>query len=159
MGNGRIYVAGVQAVAVSAAQDILSLLASSTVPLEILNWGVGQTSDFGDANDEGLRLRERRGMTTVGSGGTTPSIVPADRLHNRTTATAVCRANDTTAASGGTIDELPEIGWNIRSSSWIYMPVPDRTFTVDVSTRWALNLPAAPLDGITLSAWVMWREL
>lgn len=154
---GRVYTSVFQAVAVTAAQDLLSLLASASVPLKLISARIGQSSDAGDAQDELLRVRIRRGMTTVGSGGTTPAMNAVDPVLGGT-ATATCRANDTTAASGGTIVEMLEDTFNVRSG-WIYMPVPEERIICAVSTRLAINLVAAPTDSLTMSGTIVWEEL
>lgn len=157
MMDSRVFTSVFQGVSVSAAQDLLSLLASSSVPLKLISARIGQSSDFGDAQDELLRVRIRRGMTTAGSGGSAPSMYDVDKRRNATSS-ATCRANDTTAASGGTIEELYEETFNVRSG-WIYMPTPEERLVCAVSTRIAINLPAAPVDPLTLSGEICWMEL
>jgi len=159
MGHGRIYTSVFQAVAVTAAQDLLSLLATSTAPLELIYASISQSSDAGDAQDELLRIRIRRGMTTVGSGGSAPAMSPTNPRETLAAASATCRANDTTAASAGTIVEMLEETWNVRSGPWIYFPAPEARIHCDISTRVAINLPAAPADSLTMSGTIIWREL
>ena len=156
--QGRVFTSVFQAVAVTAQQDLLSLLASSSVPLELIYASITQSSDAGDAQDEMLRVRIRRGMTTVGSGGTTPAMNPADPVNALVAATATCRANDTTAASAGTIVEMLEEAFNVRAG-WIYMPVPEARIVCNVSTRIAINLVTTPADSLTMSGTIIWREL
>lgn len=153
---GRVYTSVFQAVAVTAAQDLLSLLATSTQRLRVLEFRLGQSTDFGDAADELLRIRFRRGMTTVGSGGTTPAMNPADP-RELIAATATCRANDTTAASAGTIVEMMEECFNVRAG-YLWVPTPKCELIIDISTRGAFNLPAAPADSLTMSGSITWQE-
>jgi hypothetical protein len=153
---GRLFTSCFQAVTVSAAQDLFALHASSTVPLLIHSCVIGQSSDFGDAQDENLRIRIRRGMTSNGTGGTTPAMNPVD-AREATAATATCRANDTTAASGGTIVEMWEETFNVRAG-YVWLPTPAMQLTCAVSTRIAFNLPAAPADALTMSGTIVWEE-
>jgi hypothetical protein len=153
---GRLYTSVVQNVAVTAAQDVLSLLASAAVPLKLHYFSLSQSSDVGDAAEELLRIRIRRGMTTVGSGGTTPAMNPVSVLES-VAATATCRANDTTAASAGTIVELWEECWNVRAP-YIWLPTPEMRLSCNVSTRIAFNLPSAPADSLSVSATIVWEE-
>lgn len=153
---GRLYTSCFQAVAVTAGQDLLSLLATSTVPLKIHYFSCGQSSDAGDAQDELLRIRFRRGMTTVGSGGSAPAMNPLD-VRELTAATATARANDTTPASIGTIVEIWEECFNVRSG-YIFMPTPELRPTIGISTRGAFNLPSAPADSLTMSGTIVWEE-
>jgi hypothetical protein len=151
-----MYSATFQAVAVTAAQDLISLLASSTVRIKLHAAYIGQSSDAGDAQDEFLRIRIRRGMTTVGSGGGT--FTPVDLGLTGTAAASTARINDTTAASAGTILEIHEECFPVRGG-WVYMPTPDMRPICEVSTRIAINLPAAPADSLTMSGTVYFEEL
>ena len=153
---GRLYTSVWQAVAVSAQQDLCSLLASASVPLKLHYISISQSTELGDAAEEQLRIRIRRGMTTVGSGGSAPAMNPVSVLES-VAATAVCRANDTTAASGGTIAELWEECWNVRTP-FIWVPTPACQLTCAVSTRIAVNLVSTPADSITMSGTIVWEE-
>jgi hypothetical protein len=151
-----MYSAVFQGVAVTAAQDLISLLATSTVKIKIHAIFIGQSSDAADAQDELLRIRIRRGMTTVGSGGGT--VTPVDLALTGTAAVSTARINDTTAASAGTILEIHEECFNVRGG-WAYVPTPDMRPICDVSTRIAVNLPAAPADSLTMSGTMYFEEL
>ncbi len=153
---GRFYTSVFQAVAVTATQDLLSLLAPSGTIIKVHYFSCGQSSDAADAQDEMLRIRIQRGMTTVGSGGTTPAMNPVE-AQNTMAALATCRANDTTAASGGTITQIWEECFNVRSG-YVWMPPPGLQPTVAVSTRLAFNLVAAPADSLTMSGTIVWEE-
>lgn len=153
---GLMYSAVFQAVAVTAAQDLLSLLTTAACPIKVHYFSCGQSTDVGDAAEEILRIRIQRGMTTVGSGGTTPAEVPL--LRGGRTALADARANDTTAATGGTIEQVWEEVWNVRSP-YIWMPTPAMQVDCGVSMRIAFNLVAAPADSLTMSATIVWEEL
>lgn len=154
---GRLYTSCFQAVAVTALQDAMSLLAASGCALKVHYFSLGQSSDSGDAQDELLRIRFRRGMTTVGSGGSAPAMNPVDAT-NTTAATATCRANDTTPASAGTIVEMTEECFNVRAG-YVWMPTPAMQITIAPGTRGAFNLPAAPADSLTMSGTIIWEEL
>lgn len=151
-----VYTVVFQRVAVTAAQDLFLLVTSSTVPIEILRCEIGQNSDFGDAQDELLAIRHRTGMTTNGSGGSTPTPNPT---HGTTAASGVtAHANDTTASSAGTILEAYESDFNVRSG-YLWVMTPEERIVVAASSKWALNLPAAPADSLTMSGTVVYREL
>jgi len=153
---GRMYTAVFQAAVVTAAQDLISLLATSTVRIRLHAVFIAQSSDAGDAADEQLRIRIRRGMTTAGSGGGTAT--PVDIHSTGTAATATARINDTTAASAGTITEVHEECFNVRGG-WAWIPTPEMRPICEVSTRIAINLPAAPVDPLTMSGTVYFEEL
>jgi hypothetical protein len=150
-----VYTGVFQRVAVTAPQDLFMLLTSSAVPIEVLSIRISQSSDFGDAQDELLPVRFRTGMTTNGSGGSAPT--PTKTAQGDAAATATLRVNDTTASSGGTILELWEDCFNVRGG-FVYMPLPDERFLTGVSARFAVNLPTAPADSITMSGTITWKE-
>ncbi len=153
---GRMYTATFQGVAVSVAQDLISLLATSTTKIRLHACYIGQSSDAADAQDEMLRIRIRHGMTTVGSGGGT--FTPVDLHRTGTAAGSTARINDTTAASAGTITEVHEECFNVRAG-WVYIPPPDMRPICDVSVRIAVNLPAAPADPLTMSGTLYFEEI
>jgi len=69
----RFYTAQFSAVAVTAAQDFFEITAPSGAVIRVHEWEIFQTSDFGDAQEEILRIETVRGVgsTTSGSGGVT----------------------------------------------------------------------------------------
>jgi hypothetical protein len=147
------------AVAITAAQDLVYLASSSTIPLRILRIEIGQNTEVGDAQDESLRVRFRRSMTTVGSGGS--SITPAKygSITADPAASFTARANDTTAASGGTIEEIFDgMQWNVRNG-YIWLPTPKEELLIPVSTKFAFNLPTAPADSVTTSVTMLVEEM
>jgi len=153
---GRVYTAVFQAAAVSAAQDLFMLLASSTVPIKIHAIYIGQSSDAGDAQDELLRITLKRGMSTSGSGGSTPTPVALNPGDPASGVTA--HANDTTASSGGTIVVLDEQCFNVRAG-YVYVPTPEARPVVPAGGRLAVNLPTAPADALTMSGTIYFEEL
>ncbi len=154
---GRFYSSVFQAVAVTAQQDLLSLLAPAASIIKVHYFSCGQSSDAGDAQDELLRIRIQRGMTTVGSGGTAPAMNPIE-AQNTMAALATARANDTTAATAGTITQIWEECFNVRAG-YIYMPTPELRPTIAVSTRLAFNLVTTPADSLTMSGTIIWEEM
>jgi hypothetical protein len=152
---GRRYTAVINAVAVSAAQDLFALKTSANVPLILHECRIGQTTDKGNAAEEILRVRILRGTTTLGSGGTTPTPQPADPGD----AAAVCttHVNDTTPSSAGTQVTLLEDTFNDRAG-WLYVPVPEDRFLCPVGTIISINLPTAPANSITVSATLIFEE-
>lgn len=152
MPYGVVYRVTFDRVAVTAAQDLFLLITASGVPIEILSIDIDQSSDFGDAQAEGGAVRMRQGMTTNGSGGSTPTPVGPG------TASTTAHANDTTASSAGTIVEWEDLAFNWQSGfHWRATPV--EQMPVPASAKWALNLPVAPADSLTVSGVVRFREL
>ena len=154
---GRIYTAVFEGVAVTAQQDFFAVQCTASVPVRLISCRIGQSSDAGDAQDEMLRIRIQRGMTSDGSGGGTVTPRPVDVLVGGTAASTV-RINDTTPASGGTIHVLLADVFNVRAG-WIYMPVPEERIVCAVSTRIAIGLLTTPADSLTMSGALAFEEI
>ncbi len=155
--SGQVYSATFSAVAVTALQDFFSLLVGDDEPIRILSCTISQSSDVGDAAEEGLRIAIIRGWGTVGSGGTAPTAIAHSSKQGAATTTV--RANDTTEASAGTPVTLHVEVWNIRMP-WIYLPIPEARIRVDQADDLvAIVLLDAPADSITVSGTITWEEL
>lgn len=153
----RVYSASFSGVAVSALQDFFSLLVADDEPIKILGCTISQSSDYGDAEEEGLRIAIIRGWGTVGSGGSAPTARALSSKEGA--ASASVRANDTTEASAGTDLVMYEEVWNIRMP-WIYMPVPEARIRVDQTDDIvSITLLDAPTDALTVSGTITWEEL
>ncbi len=80
MGN-RIYLVPFENVTCTSSQDFWEIQPADDKPIRILGWNlsnVGGTADAGDAQEEFLRMSIVRGHTSSGSGGTSPTISPAN---------------------------------------------------------------------------------
>lgn len=97
--------------------DLLALRPAAEKPIKLRGLRLSQTTEVGDAQEEGLRITIRRFTATVtdGSGGTAPTPVPTDDID--TAAGFTARTNDATVATTtGTNEVKEEIGWNIRNT-------------------------------------------
>lgn len=151
----RMYSCTFDAVAITAVQDIFSLLAPSNVAVRLHALDLFQTSDLGDAQEEVLRIRIRQGQTVVGSGGTSGTAIPQD-VDDAASGSTI-RLNDTTQAGTGTIvvDEI--FGWNIRvplTRIW----TPETRPIAKGGRRLTIELVGAPADSITVSGNLVWSE-
>ena len=158
MSVGRQYSVKFSAVAVTAAQDLFQVLASTTKIARILGWHLHQHTDVQDAAEEILRIGTVRGVGTVtdGSGGTTPTAQPI--CNSDANFGGTIEANNTTrmAAGTGTLEELEEYGWNIRIP-WTHFYTPELCPVITAGERWTLALLAAPADSVTVSG-TLWLE-
>lgn len=157
---GRKYTVQANAVAITAAQDLIEIAAPTDAIVKVLSWEVFQTSDTGDAAEEILRLETVRGVGTVtsGSGGTTPTPQPIEDGDPAFGGTV--EANNTTrmAAGTGTLETLEQRGWNVRVPiQMIYTP--EMQPVISPGNRWTLSLPAAPADSITTTVMVTFEEI
>ena len=152
----RDYTASVQAVAASAAQDVYELNPADDKPVKITGFELGQSTDFGDANDEGVRIAVRRNNSTSGSGGSTPSPIPGDP-HDGAAGFTV-EANNTTKASTGSPLVVAATTWSIRASTAWWFPDNSAPGADQGSPRICVELVAAPADSITIDSSVYVRE-
>ena len=156
---GQIYTASFTGVAISVAQDIFELTAPADAVLRILSAHLGQSSDYGDAAAEGLRIRWVRGEgATVGSGGST--VTPAPHMAGFGASGATARINDTTimTAGGGSLTTVLPAAFNVQIG-YFYNPIPEEMLIVSASDKLALELIAAPTDAITCEGHITWEEI
>lgn len=154
--NGRIYTVIFSAVSVSAAQDLFEITPADDKPIEIIGIELGQSSDFGDANDEGLQLSIIRGFTSSGSGGTAPT--PAPLSPSDTAAGFTAEVNNTTVATTGTTATLWTSCWNVRAGYINWWPEGMRPTATQANTTIVVR-QTAPVDAITMSGTLYVREL
>ena len=153
-----MYSATFTAVAVTAAQDLFEITAPATGIVIVHRLIVSQSSDFGDAQEEGLLLTLRRGATTSGSGGTTITPAAGGAMENSGPAfTGVVEANITTVATTGTITTLHAEVWNVRGV-FDYLPTPECRPILSPSQRIVLNT-TAPADSLTVSGTAVFEWL
>jgi hypothetical protein len=156
---GRMYSVPFSAVAVSAAQDLFEVLASAAKPFYLHEITVAQSSDFGDAQAEGLSILIKRatGSYTSGSGGTT--VTPAKHLTNDAAAGPTAEVNNTTqaAAGSGALTTLRAEAFNVQSG-YQYLPTPEQRFFF-LSAEAVVVSITAPADALTVSGTLVFEEM
>ncbi|MCS6297179.1 MAG: hypothetical protein H8K09_13165 [Nitrospira sp.] len=153
---GRMFTGQFNGVAVTAQQDLFELVAPATAICVIHAIELEQTTEVGDAQEEGLSILLKSGATTSGSGGSTPSKVAAQVSDAASGATL--EANNTTKATAGTIVTHNAWSWNVR------MPfnkifTPEMRPVVAPSRRLTLELGTTPADSITMNGTITWEEI
>ena len=152
---GRVYTIEFDNVAIAASTtDLIELDAATDLPCTVLGWEIGQSTELGDAAEEGLRMRWVRGNTTSGSGGTATTPRPCDP--SDAAAGFACEVGNTTAASAGTAVNLHSMAWNIRMPWAVWLP--DRCgYGFSGSTLLVCRLVASPADSVSFSGtvWVL----
>jgi hypothetical protein len=146
--TGRIYSVQFTGVAVTAQQDFFEINAASTKMTWLLALYLSQSTEVGDAQEEGLSLLIKTGATTSGSGGTTPTAVPR-HLGDAAYAGTV-EANNTTKATSGTIVTHHADNWNVRIPYQLIF-TPELWIPIAPSGRLTVELGTTPADSITLS--------
>ena len=150
---GRMYSVLMPSIAVSVAQDLISVAAGTNNSLKVHSAKFTQSSDYGDAEAEGLRFIVKQGAA-VGSVGTTQTPGALDAGNAASDASA--RKNDTTAGTGGT--NVDEENANMQIG-YFYRPTPEEMITIPGGGRITFNLPTAPADALTMSGTVIFEEL
>lgn len=151
-----LYSAVFNAVAVTAAQDLFEVVSPADAIVIFHSIELSQSTEVGDAMEEGLNLLFKRGQTTSGTGGTAPTPVPVETGSSAFGGTV--EVNNTTKASTGTIVTMKADNWNVRSP-YLYLPTPEMRWIMGPSTRMTVELVAAPADSITMSGTIWFEEL
>lgn len=153
---GRMYSAIFSAVAVSAIQDLLEIVAPADAVVVIHACFISQSSEEKDAEDEQLYVTWTRAHTTSGSGGS--SVTPQPLETGDAAFGGTVEANNTTQATGGTPLVLHSESFNIRAG-WAYIPTPEARIVLSPSQRLVLELPAAPADAVTMDGTLIFEEI
>lgn len=154
-----MYVASFDAVAVSAAQDLISVQTDDDKVVIVHEAKFTQSSDAGDAESEQLRFSLSRGVGyTAGSGGSSVNAQPLDAGDAADSATV--RANDTTQATAGagSLTNLMATAEHVQAG-WHYLPTPEMRPAVGGSSALIFALDAAPSDALTMSGYVIFEEI
>jgi hypothetical protein len=151
-----IYTVRFRAVAVTAAQDLIAVIAHASKQCVLLGFGISQTSDVGDAAEESLAITVESGATVAGSGGSAPTPVATDSSSAAAGFTA--RANDTTRANTGTIVEHYSHAWNVRVPLDVWLPEPGQII-FGAGRRLVIGLPSAPADSLTVNGYAVVQEI
>lgn len=157
---GFLYTAVFKGVAVTAQQDFFEVKAPAAASVIIHGFTLSQETEFGDAQEEQLRLTTNRGTgaVTSGSGGTTPTATPI--LRTAPAFGGTVEANNTTkiAAGSGTLTTDLEVhNWNERVP-YIFWYTPEARPVVIGGDYWTLELETTPADSVTISG-TIWFEV
>lgn len=135
---GIIYTVSFAATVTAAGGDTdwLELTPADDQPCALRGWIIGQTSEVGDTQEEGLRFSIISLPATVTSGnGTAATGRPMGGIG---TAGFAAECNGTTVATtSGTAITLAELAWNERASPWEFW-FPDPAFAPVVKQAGAL---------------------
>ncbi len=153
-----MYSAVFSSVAVTAQQDFFEITAPANVAVVLHSVELTQSTEVGDAQEEGLAVLIKRGTsaTTSGSGGTAPTAAPLDP--GTAAFGGTCEANNTTKMSGGTITTLYSGNWNVRGP-FLFLPPPEDRPTMAGGMRFTVELATTPADSITMSGTVVFHTI
>lgn len=153
---GLMYSLQFTGVAVTAQQDFFEYTAPADAVAIIHSINVTQTTDYKDAEEEILSVLLKRGATTTGSGGTTPTLQPTE--FGFPAAGGVGKVNNTTKATAGTIATLHADAWNIRGP-FTWLPTPEIRIVLSPSQRFTVELATTPTDSITCNGTMYIEEI
>ncbi len=151
-----IYTVQFNGVAATVQQDFFELVAHASKQCVLLAWGLSQSTEVGDTQEEGLSLLVKSGSTVSGSGGSAPT--PTNNDGSGAASGFTAEANNTTKANTGTIVTHYAYNWNVR------MPF-DQVYTEQMQLifgagrRLTIELATTPADSITLSGYAVVQEI
>lgn len=151
----RCYTVTFNAVAITAAQDLFEITPADDKPVNLLGLFLGQTTDFGDAQDETLGLQIIRGHATGGSGGSAPTPGPMDGID--TAAGFTAEVNNTTVATTGSTVTLWSDAWNVRAGYGLWFPEGTQPRASQANTTIVVRM-TAPTDSITANGTLVVAE-
>lgn len=151
-----VYTVEFDGVAVTAQQDLFELVAAAAKPIIILGFGLSQSSEVGDAQEEQLTILIKSGQTTSGSGGSAPTPVANDS--SGAAASFAAEANNVTKASAGTIVKHYPYSWNVRGPFDIILPEPMQLL-MPGGRRMTMELASTPADSITMNGYIVVQEI
>lgn len=153
-GSYRVQFNGV---AVTAQQDLFEITGHATRPFVVLGFGLSQTTEFGDAQEEDLLILLKSGQTTSGSGGSSPTP-SSNEPGGGVAAGFTAEANNTTKASAGTIVTHPVFAWNVRQPMDMVF-TQEQQLLMAATRRFTLELASTPADSITMNGYIDIQEI
>lgn len=143
-------------VAITAQQDLFELLAPSAKAVKLYRLVLTQTTEVGDAQEENLSILFKRGQTTTGSGGSTPSVIALSGQDSNGTSTV--KANNTTKATAGTIVTFWSDVWYERAP-YLWLPTEAERPIITPAVRMTIELATTPADSVTCNGLLVFEEL
>ena len=150
---GRMYSAVMDAVAVTAAKDLMRLSAPSDAVVIIHEVKVSQESDAGDSESEQVAVQLQRSSTDGTGTSTTPEkMEPSDAAFG---GTCVTNLTVDTSISGSPLRRTSD---NVHNAPhWLFTP--ETRPVVPPSGRFVVRLDKAPADSLTMSLTVVLEEV
>ena len=140
-------------------QDLLECAPADDKPVRLRGFSLGNTSEVGDAAEEGLRISVYRMTATVtsGSGGSSPTVLPIDGADAAFGGTVEVN-NTTVATTSGSALIVHELGWNIRNSPCEFWYPDERFCPIVRGTEYLIvRLQTTPADDFT-GQFTFWLE-
>ena len=156
---GRVYTVSFAATAATVAVDFFEINPADDKPCVIHSVEIGQTSDYGDAQAEGLEIKILRGGTGITSGSGGAAATPIGASPSYQAAGAACEVMNTTAATFTAGVTWYDTAFNVQSG-WVYAPAPeDRPEVNQANGGLVVRLGGAPADSVTWTGTLVFEEL
>lgn len=153
----RAYAVTFENVAVTASQDLFSILPGDDHPIILLGLSIDQSSDVGDSAEEMLRWKIIRGHTVSGLSGT--SVTPRPLDPGDAAASFTAYINNLFLGVSGTAVDLSAGAFNIRSGLAIFWPPELTPMANQSNTSIVVRLMAAPADSLTMGGTLFIAEI
>lgn len=156
---GRMYSVSFAVTAETVAFDAFELSPADDKPIRIHSIYIGQTTEFGDAQDEMLSVTITRGGTgiTSGSGGSAPTPIPVTSSAE-TAAGCAAEVLNTTLATFTSGVVVHRDAFNVRAG-WQYRPVPEERIGVSQANGGCSVSISAPADSVSFIGTLYFEEL
>lgn len=157
---GRIYSIEGGPTANTVKIDFFSIVPADDKPCILHAIYIGQTTEFGDAQEEQIEVLIVRGGTamTSGSGGAAPTPRPVASSADAA-AGFTARTLDTTVATFTAGVNVHRDTFNVRNG-WQYLPSPeDRIGVSQANGGLACSMTGAPADSITWTVTAIIEEI
>lgn len=154
---GKMFSAAASIAAVTAAVDMIEILAGTDRSIKIHEIHVTQETEFGDAQAEMLdfSVQFRRGAVTSGTGGAAGTEV--DLGGQGATASAATEFGNTTRASGGTQEIFHREAAHV-AAGFHFVPTEMARPILGATDLLICGLETAPDDAIDFRATIVWEE-
>ncbi|MET8987765.1 hypothetical protein ABZW49_20150 [Nonomuraea wenchangensis] len=139
--------------------DLWEVLPADDLPCKIRGIRLGQTSEVGDAQEEGLRISIIRMRATItsgsgGSAGAPENIAKSNQAPSFTSETN----NATVATTTGDTEIVEELSWNVRNSPFeIWYPDPAFAPKAIQGEGLFVRMQTTPADDFTFAG-TLWVE-
>jgi hypothetical protein len=144
----------INAVAVSAVQDLFGVLAGATYPIVLHEIRLMQKGLTAVETKEVVFKRLTATVTLNGTAATPVLHEPGSAV-----ATATAKINATTVSTtSGTSTVIQGDAWNFING-YFYLPAPEDRLYFSPNTAFVLNLPTAPSASMTVSGNLVYEEL
>lgn len=139
--------------------DLWEVTPAANLPCKIRGIRLGQTSEVGDAQEEGLRISILRMTATVTSGSGGSAGAPEHVAKSGQTPGFSSETNNATVATtSGDTEIVEELSWNVRNSPFeIWYPDPAFAPAAIAGQALLVRMQTTPADDFTFAG-TLWIE-